>query len=83
MIMASKSQKTVFSNEGAVIMVVDESIGVTDTTHRPLTGEELRRAQELVARREELRRQTEEQARSCKDTETQRQKADNGVTRLD
>jgi hypothetical protein len=60
--MAKRPQKTNFSND-ADIVIVDETMGVTDTTHRPLTGEALQRAKEFVARREELRRMAEDYAK--------------------
>jgi hypothetical protein len=81
--MSNKPQKTIFSNEGSVIMFVDESVGVTNTTRRPLAGEELRRAKELVAKMEEWRRQAEEEAKKNEKAGNPPPKPDDGVIRLD
>ncbi len=80
--MPHKRQKTIFSNEGAIIDIVDETVGVTDTTRRPLTGEALKRVQEYVARREELRRLAEEHDKNNELTGKPPQQQDDEVSEL-
>lgn len=57
--MSTKNQKTIFSND-AEIIIVDETVGVTDTTRRPATGAILKMALEYKEKEAKYRRMMEQ-----------------------
>jgi hypothetical protein len=60
--MPNHEQEPIYSSD-AQILTLDPKDGIGSDTPRPLTGDALKRAQEFVARREELRRLAEEEAK--------------------
>ena len=57
--MSSDNHEAIFSND-AEITILDEKQGVTDTTHRPLTGARREAALKFLEKQAELRRLMEE-----------------------
>jgi hypothetical protein len=54
--MPSRNQQPIFSNHDAEIIVVDETVGVIDTTHRPASGASLKMAQMQLEKEAEFRK---------------------------
>ncbi len=68
---SAHSQKTIICNEE--VIVLDETMGVSDNTHRPATGASLKMAMERLAKDAELRKLMEEmknQQSEAKPTDT-------------
>jgi hypothetical protein len=52
---AKLPQSPEFSNEDAEIIIVDETMGTVDRTHRPATGEHRKQLEERLAYEAEMR----------------------------
>jgi hypothetical protein len=74
--MNKPSDDTIFSNDDAEIIVVDESVGVTDRTRRPATGFVRKALEEQLAREAEFRKLIDSQN---KELETKTKDGNEGV----
>jgi hypothetical protein len=61
---SSHDQEPMFSNDDAEIIVVDETVGVIDTTHRPASGASRKAAQKQLEKEAEFRQLMEQMAKT-------------------